>query len=117
MNVTQHEFTADLSDAAIVGLAFDEDGFLVDPQCWTESAARFIAEIDGVGELAAEHWSVIRFVRDRFLRLGAIPPMRRICRESDLSRDRVKALFGSCRQVWRIAGLPNPGEEAKAYMA
>ena len=25
-------------------------------------------------------------------------------------------LFSSCRSLWRIAGLPNPGEEAKAYM-
>jgi hypothetical protein len=25
-------------------------------------------------------------------------------------------LFSDCRSLWRIAGLPNPGEEAKAYM-
>jgi tRNA 2-thiouridine synthesizing protein E len=25
-------------------------------------------------------------------------------------------LFPSPREAWRIAGLPNPGEEAKAYM-
>jgi tRNA 2-thiouridine synthesizing protein E len=28
----------------------------------------------------------------------------------------VQRLFGGCREAWRIAGLPNPGEEAKNYM-
>jgi len=25
-------------------------------------------------------------------------------------------LFSSCKTLWLIAGLPNPGEEAKSYM-
>jgi len=28
----------------------------------------------------------------------------------------VENLFRSEREAWRIAGLPDPGEEAKAYM-
>lgn len=95
---------------------FDEDGFVVEPQLWTEETARIIAEMDGVGVLGSDHWAVINFIRDRFLRFGAIPPMRRVCRASALTRHDVKRLFGSCRQVWRIAGLPNPGEEARSYM-
>jgi len=98
-------------------LVFDEDGFLVDPLLWSEQMGRAIAEIRGIGPLQTGHWAVLYFVRDRYLRLGAIPPMRRICRSSALSRKDMKALFGGCLEVWRIAGLPNPGEEAKAYMS
>jgi tRNA 2-thiouridine synthesizing protein E len=42
--------------------------------------------------------------------------MSQVCRTHDLDRNAIKNLFGGCRQAWRIAGLPNPGEEAKAYM-
>ena len=82
----------------------------------TEQTGRFIAASRGIGPLLDEHWKVVHFVRDRFLSLGAIPPIRRICRSSALSRQDLKALFGNCLELWRIAGLPNPGEEAKAYM-
>lgn len=95
---------------------FDEDGFLSDPSTWTQELAREIARLDGLGSLEKDHWGVIEYVRDRYFRLGAIPLMRRVCRANNLSSDAVKKLFGSCRTLWRVAGLPNPGEEAKAYM-
>lgn len=97
-------------------LVFDEDGFLIDPTLWSEQTGQYIAAIRGIGPLQKEHWKVLRFLRDRYLRLGAIPPMRRVCRNSALSRKEIKSLFGNCLEVWRIAGLPNPGEEAKAHM-
>ena len=97
-------------------LNFDEDGFLVDPLLWSEQTSLIIAEIRGIGPLGSDHWTVLRFLRDRYLRLGAIPPMRSICRNSALSRKDIKALFGNCLEAWRVAGLPNPGEEARSYM-
>jgi len=97
-------------------VCFDEGGFMLEPENWTEETAAMIAEIDCVGPLRAEHWLVINFLRDRYLRLGAIPPVRNICRNSALSKKEIKALFGSCLEIWRIAGLPDPGEEAKSYM-
>lgn len=106
-----------INGSVFTGLGFDEDGFLCDAESWDDRVAERLAELEGVAPLQAAHWRVIRFVRDRYLRLGAIPPMRRICRSSELSREEVKTLFGGCLQVWRIAGLPNPGEEAKAYLS
>lgn len=100
----------------LADVRFDEDGFLLNGSIWDDQLAEHLAALEGVAPLRSAHWRVIRFVRDRFLRLGAIPPMRRICRSSELSKEEVKDLFGGCIQVWRIAGLPNPGEEARAYM-
>lgn len=116
MNDSYAREDAKLPEAEQVQLRFDEDGFLIDYQAWTEETGRVIAELDGIGPLGSSHWAVIHYIRDRFLRFGAIPPMRRVCRASALGRHDIKELFGSCRQVWRIAGLPNPGEEAKSYM-
>jgi len=99
------------------GVLFDEDGFLLDPEIWNRQLAETLAEQEGVSPLGAAHWRVIDFVRGHYDRLQAIPPIRSICRSSELSADEARSLFGGCLQVWRIAGLPNPGEEAKAYMA
>jgi tRNA 2-thiouridine synthesizing protein E len=116
MNNNQSEF----GDLPVVDnqplVCFDEDGFMLEPANWTEGTASMIAEIDGVGSLRTEHWRAIHFLRDRYLRLGAIPPVRNICRNSTLSKEEIKKLFGSCLEIWRIAGLPNPGEEARSYM-
>ena len=95
---------------------FDEDGFLVYPEMWTNELASQVAAQAELGILNKAHWNIIRFVREKYLSIGAIPPMRRICREFGYERDAVQGLFGGCTQLWKIAGLPNPGEEAKAYM-
>jgi dissimilatory sulfite reductase related protein len=95
---------------------FDTDRFLVDHEQWNEPLAERIAQWEGVGPLSESHWRVVRHVRARFLALGGMPSMRRVCRATGLSREEIHGLFGGCLPVWRIAGLPNPGEEAKAYL-
>ncbi len=95
---------------------FDEDGFIIEPTLWTPSLARKIASLDNIGPLTQQHWMIINYLRDRYFRLGAIPPMRRVCRISNLDRNALAQLFGTCRAMFRVAGLPNPGEEVKAYM-
>lgn len=97
-------------------LAFDEDGFLMEPALWSQDLARTLAEEEGLDTLTEAHWRVIGFIREKFLRLGSLVNLRQVCRGTDLNRDQVKALFGGCRAIWRIAGLPNPGEEAKSYL-
>ncbi len=99
-----------------VPLQFDEDGFLVNTEVWTRETARLLAEIDGLGKLTPDHWSVIMYLREKHLEAGGLPVMSRICRIMHLGEHGVQRLFGSCREAWRISGLPNPGEEAKSYM-
>jgi tRNA 2-thiouridine synthesizing protein E len=40
-----------------------------------------------------------------------------MCRKLGVDRDAVQTAFGSCRNLWQVAGLPNPGGEAIAYMS
>ena len=95
---------------------FDADGFLQDPALWTEQIATTIARLDGIQDLTETHWRVIDYLRDRYLRYGALPVMGHICLTLHQDRHCVDELFHSPREAWRIAGLPNPGEEAKSYM-
>lgn len=98
-------------------LELDAEGFLADPNRWEPPVAAELARQSGVGELGPDHWRVIEYLRERRLRRGAIPTIRQICKASDLQRAQVKRLFGGCLNLWRIAGLPDPGEEVRAYLA
>jgi tRNA 2-thiouridine synthesizing protein E len=95
---------------------FDDDGFLVETGNWTPHLAEELAQEAGIDGLTARHWKVIRFVRERYFSVGALPVMRLVCRAAGLDPHKAHDLFRSCRSLWRIAGLPNPGEEAKTYM-
>ena len=94
---------------------FDEDGFLIDTMVWTKVLAEQIAEFDGITPLTENHWKVIDHIRERFFRVGDVPALRLVCRATGLTQTEIRRLFGNCRAAWRIAGLPHPGEEAKAY--
>ena len=94
---------------------FDADGFLENPQTWSREVAESIARMDGIGPLTDRHWRIIRHLRERYERFGALPVARLVCRANHLDRHSIERLFGGCREAWRVAGLPDPGEEAKAY--
>jgi len=98
------------------GLQFDEDGFLIDPLSWTPELAIGIADTDGLMTLTPEHWKIIDYLREHYLKSGTLPVMNHICRVNHLERHCVHILFHTPREAWRVAGLPNPGEEAKARM-
>lgn len=112
-----NEFKSPLStqDPSVLVL-FDEDGFIHNADLWNKALAEQLAANAGIDELSNAHWEIIDFLRDRYIRLGAIPPMARVCREFGHKRDAVRRLFGGCLQLWQISGLPYPGEEAKTYM-
>lgn len=98
-------------------LRFDRDGFLLDPHSWSEDVARSIAAADGLGVLSEAHMQILQALRAHYLEHGALMPAHHACRVSSENTDCVFELFGNMRAAWRIAGLPNPGEEAKNYMA
>ena len=93
----------------------DVEGFLIDTLSWDRSFREMRAEEAGL-VLTAQHWQLIELIRDKYLRLGALPPMRTVCKAVGMDKLVLKRQFGSCLGLWKMAGLPNPGEEAKAYM-
>jgi len=95
---------------------FDEDGFLARAEEWTPGLAEHLAGQAGISQLTAKHWEVIELVRERYFSFGALPVMRLICRAAGLDPNKAHHLFSSCRSLWVIAGLPNPGAEARSYM-
>lgn len=107
---------AQVANGQVTSTSFDDDGFLVDSDTWTPRLADELARQAGLAELTAKHWEVIQLVRERYFSIGALPVMRLVCRAAGLDPHRAHDLFSSCASLWRIAGLPNPGEEARTYM-
>lgn len=93
----------------------DEEGYLIDPSDWNQGFTEQRARDAGI-QLIDQHWHLIEIIRDKYMRLGALPPMRSVCKSVGLDKQLLKQQFGSCLNLWKMAGLPNPGEEARAYM-
>jgi tRNA 2-thiouridine synthesizing protein E len=95
---------------------FDPDGFLIDPAMWSESLADRVAQTDGLGGLSDVQLGLLHALRREYSKHGSVTALSHVCHLIGQSADCMQHVFPSPREAWRIAGLPNPGEEAKAYM-
>ena len=93
----------------------DEEGFLINPEQWSEA---FAASALGLlpRSLSSQHKDVLHYVRKKYLHLGALPPVRHVCKSIGMEKSDLKVLFGSCLQLWRAAGLPSPDDEIRSHM-
>ena len=87
-----------------------EEGFLVDPEDWTEDIARELAKGEGIEELTELHWKVIHFMRTDFKERGQIPTIRRIKSAGGVPIKEVYKLFpnGPAKKAAKISGLGKP---------
>jgi len=105
-----------MRNAPITLTFFDADGFMWEPENWDEATARQIARMDGMGDLDEQQITLVRQLRASYERIGALPAWTHVCRLGGFGPDCMTRLFPDAREAWRIAGLPNPGEEAIAYL-
>lgn len=96
---------------------FDEYGLLKHTGLWSQQLARHIAADIGVGPLSDAHWRIIEVMREHYARYGSATAMHKVCHEARIERRQINELFGYCLNAWRVAGLPDPGEEAKSYLS
>jgi dissimilatory sulfite reductase related protein len=96
---------------------FDEYGLVREFSSWTEPLAETMAQEAGIAPLTEMHWKIIQAMRAHYAKRGTAPVMHRLCHDIGIDRHYVNDLFGYCLVAWRIAGLPNPGEEAKSYLS
>jgi tRNA 2-thiouridine synthesizing protein E len=97
-------------------IAFDEHGFLENPALWTRDLALGIAAELKLGELSEDHWRVVDQLRAHYLESGRLPGQQTLCRELGLDDDCIVELFDGPLSAWQIAGLPDPGDEARTHM-
>ena len=90
-------------------VAFNDEGFMVDPRAWTPEVAAAIAAREGI-ELTDRHWLVINFNRQEFETNGEPPTLRRITKSTDVSTKEIYQLFpgGPAKIAAKISGLGKP---------
>ncbi len=88
----------------------DEDGFLQDPDLWSDDVAKDFMSTEGISELTEEHWKVIHYIRNYYLQFGIAPMVRKVCKQTGFSLKEIYNLFpsGPAKGACKLAGLPKP---------
>ncbi len=92
-------------------LELNEEGFLVHPEDWTEAVALALAKAEeGLAELTAEHWAVVKFIREYYLDKNLAPMVRKMCQATGFPLMKIYDLFpsGPAKGACKVAGLPKP---------
>jgi len=94
--------------------AVDAEGYLVDPQDWSEELAVEFAGQENI-PLTDNHWDVIRFMREYYEEHQVAPDARYVIKHlaqrlGAESRNKLFALFpyGYVKQACKIAGMKRP---------
>jgi TusE/DsrC/DsvC family sulfur relay protein len=88
----------------------NEEGFLTQPDQWSEDLAPELARLIGIPALTEDHWKLIRFLRDDYASQGETATLRRVSTQTGTP---VKALFGlfpgkPAKKMSYVSGLPKP---------
>jgi TusE/DsrC/DsvC family sulfur relay protein len=93
-----------------VSIDVDEDGFIQQPDLWNQNVAAALGTTEGVESLTEEHWKVVNYLRDYYLKFGVAPMIRKLCKETGFDLKKIYALFpsGPAKGACKVAGLPKP---------
>jgi len=88
----------------------DGEGFLLNPEDWTEEMAKELAREVGISELTDRHWRVVNFMRQDFNEKGQIPTIRRMKNAGGIPTKELYELFpdGPAKKAAKISGLGKP---------
>jgi dissimilatory sulfite reductase related protein len=92
-------------------LEVDEDGFIQDPDLWDQEVAKALAKHEeGIDELTPDHWKLVHYLRNYYLQFQIAPMVRKLCKETGFSLQKVYELFpsGPAKGACKVAGLPKP---------
>lgn len=95
----------------------DVEGYLVDPDDWTESIAIELAKEENI-ELNESHWQVLRFIREYYSEHNVIPDIRHVDKylatENSIAKKEAKKVifklfpYGYVKQACKISGMRRP---------
>ncbi|MGE0432842.1 MAG: TusE/DsrC/DsvC family sulfur relay protein [Planctomycetota bacterium] len=88
----------------------DDEGYMVDPALWDDAVAIELAKTQGIDDLSEEHWTVVRFMREKYSTDGSAPSIRSLGKESGISTRDLYRLFprGPAKLAALIGGIPKP---------
>jgi tRNA 2-thiouridine synthesizing protein E len=93
-----------------LNVELNDEGFLVNPEQWTDEIGAELARREGIDELTDAHWTVIRFMRSEYFEKGTGPTVRILGKTSGVGVRELYKLFpkGPAKIAAKIAGIPKP---------
>jgi len=88
----------------------DEDGFIQDPAIWDKGLAEALAKTEGGDAMSDDHWKVVNYLRDYYMKFNIAPMIRKLCKDTQMDLKKIYELFpsGPAKGACKIAGLPKP---------
>ena len=88
----------------------DEDGFIQEPETWTKEVAEDLAKEENASPMGEEHWKLVNYLRDYYVKYEIAPPVRMLVKQTGLDLKKIYQLFpgGPAKGACKIAGLPKP---------
>jgi TusE/DsrC/DsvC family sulfur relay protein len=96
-------------------IVVDGEGFLADIDAWTEEIARVLAAREGLPNLSDEQLDILRSLRSYYRRYAFFPILRAVCAGVHQTRSCITDNFHDAVTAWKLAGLPNPGEQVNRF--
>ena len=90
---------------------FHCEDFLSDIDLWSTDLAGKMALDNKIAEkLTDNHWKVIMYVRDHYMKYERGPEIVKVIKDCDISHKELCDLFpcGLVRGAYKVAGLPRP---------
>jgi tRNA 2-thiouridine synthesizing protein E len=100
---------AEAGDIYIVATAYvDQDGYLLASAKWNKEVGQLLAFGVVPGCLTEDHWKIVEYLRQYYLKSGTVPPVRKLCRDTGFDPRTIYKLFpsGLARGACKIAGIP-----------
>jgi len=95
----------------------DKEGYIVDPDDWSEELANELAESEGL-QLSDDYWPILNFMRAYWEEHKVIPDVRHVIKHLSENlgyskKDAKQAIFklfpyGYVKQACKIAGMQRP---------
>jgi TusE/DsrC/DsvC family sulfur relay protein len=91
-------------------IEIDEDGFIQEPDKWNNAMAEDIAKLENAFPMGEDHWKIVNYLRDYYVKFEIAPPIRMLCKQTGLDLKKIYQLFpsGPAKGACKIAGLPKP---------
>ena len=94
----------------------DDDGYIVNFEDWNDRVACALAEREGIEELTKDRIDILKFLRQYYKDYGSYPVFGAVCLNVNQPKECVTQKFVDPVKAWKIAGIPNPGEEVETYL-
>jgi dissimilatory sulfite reductase related protein len=91
-------------------IEIDEDGFIQEPDKWNKDVAEDLAKAEKASPMGEDHWKLVNYLRDYYLKFEIAPPVRMLVKQTGLDLKKIYELFpgGPAKGACKVAGLPKP---------